>query len=248
MRKNLITARADWPLDLQEAVRKTQLTIGDATQIVGGPLGSPGKMPCATFGQDAFVCQRGSELAQVEGSVCHECYARTNFYRYWRPAIQNRQNHQANIYHDRWVDAMVVLVLHACRETPYFRWFDSGDLDSVEQLRRIVEVCERTPRVKHWLATREITYVKAYLSWSVPEPWNKRAEEAWPSNLVIRISADMIGEKAPDGPWWKSTVHWDVGQPVEGFECEAYSRDMKCGPCRACWSPNAENISYPEHS
>ena len=36
----------------------------------------------------------------------------------------------------------------------YFRWFDSGDMYDIRLARKILEVCERTPWVKHWIPTR----------------------------------------------------------------------------------------------
>ena len=38
----------------------------------------------------------------------------------------------------------------------FHRWFDSGDLQSLSHLMKIIEVCEHTPHIKHWLATREL--------------------------------------------------------------------------------------------
>jgi hypothetical protein len=29
--------------------------------------------------------------------------------------------------------------------------------------------------------------------------------------------------------------------------CKAYTRDGKCGSCRACWSKDASVIAYPAH-
>ena len=64
---------------------------------------------------------------------------------------------------------------------------------------------------------------------------------AWPTNLVVRLSAPMIGKEAPKsfGDLPTSTV-----QAGTGVECEAYKRDNKCGPCRACWDSEVKNIDY----
>jgi hypothetical protein len=229
-----------WPKELKEAVRETGLTLAESKRIIGGPLGRPGKMPCATFGQDSFQCSRGSELALIPNSVCSKCYARSNFYRTWGPVIKNRQQHQANIYHPRWVDAMVVLICDAARETPYFRWFDSGDLASPAQLAAIIVVAMRTPHVKHWLATREREMVLT------TSKFLAERGATIPRNLVIRVSADMVDDGPPSCWPTTSTVHRD-GDPV-GFECRAdFNEEYACGTCRACWKPGIANISYKEH-
>ena len=44
-----------------------------------------------------------------------------------------------------WEDAMVFQIARLIE--PFFRWFDNGDLQSVENLARIVRVCERTPKI-----------------------------------------------------------------------------------------------------
>ena len=63
----------------------------------------------------------------------------------------------------------------------------------------------------------------------------------WPTNLVVRLSAPMIGKEPPKsfGDLPTSTVQANMGMP-----CEAYKRDNKCGPCRACWQVDVKNIDY----
>jgi hypothetical protein len=118
---------------------------------------------------------------------------------------------------------------------PYHRWFDSGDLQSVEMLAAIVDVCRMTPDVRHWLPTREASFVKAYLA----------ERGAFPDNLVVRVSSTMVGDGPRDYPN-TSTVHRHDEEHA-GVACEAKSRGNKCGPCRACWSRDVANVSYPLH-
>ena len=49
--------------------------------------------------------------------------------------------------HDpRWMDAMVTLINgRHWQPEPVFRWHDSGDVQSVQHLKNIFEVCKRTP-------------------------------------------------------------------------------------------------------
>lgn len=226
------------------------MTIGEAKEIAGN-LGSPSKMPGYSYGLDARRCRKGSEMKAVLGSVCHGCYALNAFYGSWAPVAKGHSKRHDGLDHPRWVDAMVTLITHACvGEDRWFRWHDSGDIQSPEHLARIVEVCERTPGVEHWLPTREYEDVATFL----------RSGGVIPDNLCIRLSALMLDTEVvlPDEladtlrglP--TSTVHTYTGYPVMdgkgNIECRAVElRNNICGNCRACWTPNVKNVSYPQH-
>ncbi len=230
------------------------MTVAQA-EAIAGRLGHPSKMPGWSYGLSAKLCRRGGELDQVAGSVCNAqtCYAKSNFYRTWAPLHVGHRRRRTGIEHPLWVDAMVTMITVRCRPPhDYFRWHDSGDLqvlagaeDGVRHLARIVEVCRRTPQVRHWLPTREYLDVARYLG----------AGGEFPPNLVVRLSATMIDE-APRLPedlagMPTSTVHTGETMPVEGkgaVECRAVElRENKCGACRACWDPRVLNVSYPQH-
>ncbi len=208
-----------------------------AWEIVGG-LSRPSKMPCYAWGIPAQTCITGSKLAQVEGSVCQSCYALKGYFRTHRVqrAYQRRLDRSTDL---RWVEAMIKLVYWQTAETgvPYFRWFDSGDLQSVEMLRTICAVAVDTPEIKHWLPTREHRIVEAYLE-----------DETLPSNLVVRVSAALIdGQPAHTLGLPTSTVHSST-PPAGSIVCAARHREpVACGECRACWSKEAETVSYPLH-
>lgn len=248
------------------------MSLAEAVSIAGS-LGVPSKMPGYSYGLDARRCHRGSEMAKVPGSICRGCFALHGFYATWRPALVARERRHAGLEHPRWVDAMVRLINHYClpvvtdelRATfadielsdeldhkggiPFFRWHDSGDLQGVWHLENIVEVCERTEAVRHWLPTREYEYVAAF----------RAAGGVIPDNLVIRLSALMldtepvIPAELADLP--TSTVHTPGGRAVllpserrGAIACRALEvRNNVCGPCRACWDRRVSNVSYPEH-
>ena len=44
-----------------------------------------------------------------------------------------------------------------------------------------------------------------------------------------------------------STVIAYADDNVNAFVCGAYSRDGKCGDCRACWDKNVKVVAYPAH-
>ncbi len=135
---------------------------------------------------------------------------------------------------------MVKLVYWQAMETgePYFRWFDTGDLQSVEMLRSIAEVAKQTPEIRHWLPTREYAMVEEFLS-----------TDTVPPNLVIRLSARLVDEVAPSSPTGLPTsrVHSEPDAAL-GFVCRANGRSpATCGGCRACWSSRIARVSYPLH-
>ena len=48
---------------------------------------------------------------------------------------------------------MVRQIVHA--KEKYFRWHDSGDVQSMKHLLNILAVARQTPKIKYWLPTKE---------------------------------------------------------------------------------------------
>lgn len=211
------------------------MSKGLAIAITGG-LSTPSKMPGYAWGTPAEACKIGSKLAQIEGSTCEHCYARKGFYAMpnVRAAYERRLE---RMYHSRWVEAMVFLI--ASHREEFFRWQDSGDLQSTRQLENIVAVCRLLPDKKFWLPTREYKLVTDWL----------QSGGVIPSNLVIRLSAHMVDSNPPAGYGLPtSTVHSSPRQePSDSKVCRAYTRGNKCGKCRSCWDADVDNVSYLEH-
>jgi hypothetical protein len=228
-----------------KTTKTTPLTIKAAIQTVGSDLGKPSKMPGRSFGISALRCKIGAALRRRKGSVCSDCYALKGRY----PAESVAKAHErrgdaldralASIpAGDEWVQAMAFLINKRGKTAAdrYFRWHDSGDLQSVEHLRLIVRVCEITPTTAHWLPTREIGMVRAFLD----------AGGEIPANLNIRVSSYFIGarplSRLPQG-LTTSTVSW-AGAPRV---CPAPTQGGKCGPCRACWDRTVPSVDYKQH-
>ena len=194
----------------------------EAKKITGG-LSAPSKMPGPAYNLPAQACITGSKLVKIPGSVCHGCYALKGRYRFKnvKDALSRRL---ASIMDPRWIEAMVVLI----DKEPFFRWHDSGDLQSVQHLKNIFEVCNRTPGTQHWLPTREVKFL----------PLNF---DAIPKNLIIRLSGHKI-DKAAASFWpWTSTV------VTAGRTCPAPDQNNECKDCRACWSRDPANVAYGKH-
>jgi hypothetical protein len=195
------------------------------------------KMPGTTFAIDALACKTGAKLTLIKGSVCSKCYAIR--IQKMRPRVD--QGYKANLAKylssDRqgWIAAIAFQIIRQNTDG-HHRWFDAGDLQSLDMLEDIVSVCKITPDVKHWLPTREVKIVSDYL----------KATGAFPDNLVVRVSSPMIDGKPLIRYGNTSTVH-TKGKPHHGVECEASKRGNNCGPCRACWQSDVVNVSYPKH-
>jgi hypothetical protein len=213
---------------MKKSILRT-MSIQEAKQITGG-LSNPSKMPSKSYGLPAQDCKTGSKLVHIKGSVCHGCYALRGMYRFGN--VQKAQRRRLDsLGHSQWVEAMVVLVKRYSPDV--FRWHDSGDLQGLQHLKKIFEVCELTPNTKHWIPTREAGILKEY-------------KGTVPKNLAIRLSSTMIGDK-PMSSWpLTSTVH-KKDQKFFGRECPAPTTNNECGTCRACWDQSIPNISYNYH-
>ena len=210
-------------------------TVKEAWYEVGG-LSKPSKMPSYGYSLSAYKCKVGSKLREIENSTCYECYAMAGRYvfRNVQDALDRRMDKLLN--NPKWLDAMVFLLLHYCTKSEVFRWHDSGDIQSLDHLQKIVEIAKRTPNIRHWLPTREVAMVRDY---------QKQFGE-FPSNLVVRISATMINGLPHKFHRHTSTVSTAKDFDL-GWTCPASKQGNKCGDCRACWDSNVENITYPLH-
>ena len=196
----------------------------EALKIIGGSLSKPSKMPGWSIGLPAKECKTGGKLQAVPGSVCYDCYALKGCYVF--KVVQDAQYRRlAAIKHPLWVGAMAHLI--NSKKANVFRWHDSGDVQDEEHLIKIFAVCKLTPKIRHWLPTRE-AWIKAFL----PE---------CPENLVIRFSAPMVDQEAP--------ASWPNSSEVvtAGATCPAASQDNECRDCRACWDSNIKTIKYGKH-
>ena len=207
------------------------MTKNEANEIIVG-LSKPGKMPCKAYSIPAQRCKTGSKLREVPGSICSGCYARKGNYCFPNVTDTLERRYSA-LQNPLWVQAMV----HAIGNDKFFRWHDSGDIQSMAHLKKIVKVCEATPHCKHWLPTKEKGILKRYLA----------SGGVIPHNLTVRLSAAMIDAKPPIVPngVLTSTVHKE--EKHYGIECKAYKQGGKCHDCRACWDKSVTNVSYPKH-
>ena len=197
------------------------MKVKDAKEITGS-LTRTSKMPGLSYSLPAWECKTGSKLRKVKGSVCASCYAlKGNYTRY--KAIKAAQYVRLKSLQDsRWIEAMTAQV----KRSEYFRWHDAGDVQDLQHLNKIFEVCRQTPDTKHWMPTREA--------------WIKDHLDSKPDNLVIRFSPPMIDQRNDSWPNSSMVVLKDA-------TCPAPKQGGKCLDCRQCWDPNIKIVSYGKH-
>ena len=195
----------------------------EAWTLVGG-LSKPSKMPGWSIGIPAKECKTGKKLRQIKNSVCEGCYALKGCYVF--KVVQEAQYKRLEaISHPDWVLAMATLI--NSKKPDVFRWHDSGDVQDVQHLEKIFEVCRLTPSKRHWMPTREA--------------WIKDHMHLAPANLVVRFSSPMV-DQGPVKSWANtSTVS------TKSRTCPAPDNNNECGSCRACWDPLVKNIEYGKH-
>jgi len=211
------------------------IKIFDAKKLTGG-LTRTTKMPCKSYSLPTESCVTGFKMSQIKGSICSECYANKGNYRLYENNIKPSQFARLDsINNPFWVDSMIRLI----GNDSYFRWHDSGDLQSVDHLNKIVLIALGLPDTLFWLPTREYGIIKDFI-------FNG---ETIPENLIVRLSAmyvDMpvIVPKSLQGIKNITTSNVHTSNPI-GFVCNAPKQGNKCLDCRACWS-NVP-VSYQLH-
>ena len=222
------------PIPVHDHTVAVPRTVKDLEPIVGG-LSKPSKMPGYSTSTPAQRCATGSKLRNVKGSVCSGCYALKGCYVF--PVVKDALEARFHALKDpRWTAAFIALLNR--KRVEYFRWHDSGDIQSVNHLRNICIVAENTPGTLHWIPTREYRIVQQYVA--------KYGD--LPENLILRASAHMIGSEAP-GRFKHSSMVLPKGTTdhESASVCPAPNQGNECGDCRSCWDKNVETVAYRYH-
>ena len=165
--------------------------------------------------------------------ACKGCYATTGNYNYPNVKLPRALNKE-DWKRAEWVDDMV----KALDSSRYFRFFDSGDMYSLELAEKMLELCTRADGVKFWIPTRMHKFKKFH---SVIAKM-----QALP-NVVVRFSSDSVqGETIPG--FTTSTIFSEEDQlPSNATICKAYEHEGKCNGCRACYDKDVQVIAYKSH-
>lgn len=207
-----------------------------AHEIHGG-LTQTTKMPCKSYSLPTIACITGFRMREIANSICAMCYADKGNYRKYSNNIEPAQHARlVSITDELWVAAMVVSI----GADKYFRWHDSGDIQSIDHLEKIADVAKRTPHCMHWLPTREYGIVSAFT-----------AQYDVPDNLIIRLSAmftdkPVIVPKTLQGVKGVAVSNVHSVKPI-GTACNAPKQNGECRSCRACWNRKVAAVSYSIH-
>ena len=198
------------------------MKVKEAAAITGS-MTRTSKMPGLSYSLPAWECKTGSKLRKIKNSVCSACYALKGNYTRYKAIKAAQYVRLASLNSELWTAAIVTQI----KRQKYFRWHDAGDVQDLNHLNKIYEVCRLTPDTKHWMPTREA--------------WIKDHLDSKPDNLVIRFSAPMIDQAAP--------ASWPNSSEVvtEGATCPAPQQGNSCGDCRNCWNPEIKTIKYGKH-
>ena len=219
-------------------------TIKELESRVGG-LSKPSKMPCHGYSIPARHCHVGKKMAKVKDSICSVCYALKG--RYAFPNVQNALDKRFDaISKPKWVKNMIELISRK-EKSGYFRWHDSGDIQSVEHLEDIVEIAKALPQIQFWLPTREYNIVREFQTKHWPRSYGGAlaVRKAFPHNLTVRLSGLMLDGEPPNATQNPHDLPTS-GAIEKGYDCPAPDQGNKCLDCRLCWSLKS-HINYRKH-
>lgn len=208
-----------------------KLMLKRNAKTIAGTLSNPSKMPCKSYSLPTHACKTGSKFQQVEGTVCNICYACQGMYQ-MKPVKEAMERRLRATKHDQWPDAMASLI----NGEQYFRWFDSGDIQSMKMLKQIIAIAKALPLTKFWLPTKEKALLLRYLD---------RHPEGFPENLIVRLSMMRVDPKRIPKYKHFRTCSTHLHKDPVGFLCPSESTNHQCGYCRACWDSSIDNIVYP---
>lgn len=239
-------------LTLETLVKNTGIIHGvwEAKEIIGN-FSMSTKMPCATYSIPAEYCKTGSILRNVPGSICSDCYACRSSQTtdgkdvggwYMTERVQQPMTHRLLqvLFNPRWTEAMIYLFQHY--KWKFFRWHDSGDIQSMTHFENICKIADSAPGTKFWLPTQEWDLVAQY--WE--EHGRISLRELHP-NLIIRLSA-REKENARPPIWLAERIGVQVSKTspkMEEVDCLAHDHANNCGDCRKCWNYDIQCITYP---
>lgn len=182
--------------------------------------------------------------------VCQSCYATKGTYRF--PVVKAaRQSNKEDYKKDDWVERMVEEV----KKYDYFRWFDSGDIETSLLAARIHLVIEATPDTKHWLPTRsdKLSHLNFHIAKRQLGGRMAFAKTiAALPNVAVRLSADNIGFDKPE----RKGVNSYVIRPTDLFEAQKRgikicpvtkpgSTQKSCDTCTTCYTD--QPVAYMIH-
>lgn len=200
-------------------------------------LSNTAKLGVKSWSLQAYnTCPASIDKDGLLVDACAGCYASFGNYRFSSVKATREYNRQT------WnSDSFVSDFVKQLDTERYFRWFDSGDLYSLGLAKKVFEIMQLTPHVKHWLPTRMHKFSKFH---SILKDM-----QALP-NVVIRLSSDDIDGSIVDSSLidTNSTIlPMELIEGYNGFICPAINQGGRCNDCKACYSKDTKTVAYIAH-
>ena len=166
-------------------------------------------------------------------AACSGCYATTGCYNFKGTKAVRADNKQA------WQDAeWVGTMTNALAKQRFFRWFDSGDMYSLQLAEKMLAVMVATPNTKHWLPTRMHKF---------PKFQSIIAKMAALDNVMVRPSSDAVDGTYTKGVHGSTIIPAGAPVPAGVKACTAPETNGKCNGCRACYDKAVPVVGYIAH-
>lgn len=197
-------------------------------------LSATSKLGCKSWSlQAGDTCPGSYDKTGGLVPACAGCYAKGGNYRFAN--VKAPREHNKLDWQRPEFTAEFIAALDTER---YFRWFDSGDMYALGLAEKLFDIMQATPWVKHWLPTRMHKF---------PKFAGILAKMQALPNVSVRFSSDSVTGDYEAGLHGSVIVPDTDSVPGEAFLCGAYSREGKCGSCKACWNKDVSVIAYPAH-
>lgn len=165
--------------------------------------------------------------------ACSGCYATTGMYNFpgvKAPRAANKEDWKR--------EGFVADFIAALKKQTHFRWFDSGDMYSLELAEKMLAIMEGTPTTKHWLPTRMHKF---------PKFQSIIAKMAALPNVMVRPSSDAVDGTYTKGVHGSTIIPEGKPTPAGVTLCTAPEQGGKCLTCRACYDKQVPVIGYVAH-
>ena len=184
-------------------------------------------------GVKSWSLQAGATCpGSIGADACRGCYALSETYRF-KSVKDIRAKNKEEWKSSHWIDDMIVQL----QNERFFRWFDSGDIYSLQLANKIYQIIKNTPHCQHWIPTRMYKFKKyKYILDEI---------NSLP-NAVVRFSSDSITGEYVQGLHGSVIIPAAKISETKASVCESY-KSGTCGTCRKCYNKEIPIIAYVAH-
>jgi len=205
-------------------------------------LSQTSKMPCKSLSLPIEeTCKGRYDTNGSIKEICKSCYADKGAYN-WPPSVNLKQHNYNTMKNRAWVNDMITQLTKS--KNNYFRWFDSGDVESEEVLQDIYDICDSTPEVNHWIPTKS-RELFSQETWRLLEGLNN-VKVRYSSPSKHGIYDNIHGSVAISDKKELTKSMFLCKAKSVGFNKKGKPNPKKCHNCRACWHNN-KVVAYEFH-